>query len=505
MPAWAQAGEDAKNNNFVVLSCDFAVNRRLILLLVVVLAIKAMFLALDPEPSFTFGDSGAYLATAIGKWIPPDHSFVYGLMLRPLAVWPRSLEPVVILQAVLSGIASWLVAVCLVRYFAATFPVAGLCALACAVEPLQLLQERYVLTESIAVFVFALFVWLMFSYVKTSAVSTLALTQIVGVLLISLRINFLPVVVVMSFILPLLSRRAISVVRSSQRAGIKWIGGLRFVLLPVLISIVISQTLLFGYRHLYGELLDSPPAYSYRDGLALAADFAPIVQPIDFPIEGERQMLFKSIRFPMSDPQNRRAQRWMEGGFCDVLYRETGGNEDEANRLARETAMRAIERDPWGVVKLTFLTYREYFDYSSLKWNLQLEEGRYVEALPREAQMIKDVFGIDVAKRGFSSLTKSWHERSVIWCWFLLVMPVFYAVSLFASWRRVRAPQVICGLCGIVLLAGAVIPVESPNPRHLLPLAWLAFIMIGSVLTSGRRGIATRRPAMTHAVRGEAP
>jgi len=243
------------------------VNRRLVFLLIAVLAIKAIFLALDAQPLFHFADSAVYLATAIGKWIPPDRGFVYGLLLRPIAVWPRSLTPIVVMQAVLSGMASWLVAVCLARYFATKFVIAALCSLACAVEPLQLVAERQVLTESVATFVFAVFLLAGFSYLKTSGVSTLALVQILGVLLVSIRVTFLPIVLVMSAVLPVLSRRAISFWRSARRFGINWINGLRFVLMPLLVSIVLSQTLLFGYRHLYGELLNRSPAHTYVAGL----------------------------------------------------------------------------------------------------------------------------------------------------------------------------------------------------------------------------------------------
>ncbi len=219
---------------------------------------------LDAQPSFHFADSGVYLATAIGKWIPPHSSFVYGLLLRPVTVWPRTLMPMVIMQAALSAIASWLVGVCLVRYFGTGFTIAAVCSLGCAIEPLQLAAERRVLTESVATFIFAVFLLTAFSYLKTSSVSTLALVQIIGVLLVSTGLRFLPIVLTLSFLLPVLSRRAVSFWRSSLGHRIHWMNGVRFVLLPLLVSVVLSQALLFAYRHLYGELLDRPPAYTYR-------------------------------------------------------------------------------------------------------------------------------------------------------------------------------------------------------------------------------------------------
>jgi hypothetical protein len=376
------------------------VNRRLIFLLIGVLAIKAIFLVLDPNPSVHSEGSAVYLATAIGKWIPPDHGFVYGLLLRPIAVWPRSLMPMVLTQAALSGIASWLIGVCLVRYFAAGFVIAAVCSFACAIEPLQLAAERYVSTESIATFVFALFLLAAFSYLKTSSLSTLALVQILGALLVTLQLTLLPIALAMSIVLPVLSRRAISFWRSWRRFGIKWINGLRFIVTPLLVSLLLSQTLLHAYRHLYGALLDKPPAYTYR-----------------------------------------------------------------TEKLARST-------------------YAEYFDQEKLRSGLELERRQFVDALPGETQAIKVALGMDVQKPSFASLTERWEERSVVWCSLLVILPLLFLIYLAIKWRRIRAPHLVCGLCGLLLLQETVEPAEYASPRHLVTLAWLAFLMIGCIAGS---------------------
>src|SRR4051794_14384847 len=100
-------------------------NRKLLFLLIAVLAIKAIMFASDSEPAFQFGDSSAYLGTALNKWIPHDRSSVYGFILRRIVVRPHSLLQLVVLQVILSGIASWLVGVCLLRYFEAKFVLAA--------------------------------------------------------------------------------------------------------------------------------------------------------------------------------------------------------------------------------------------------------------------------------------------------------------------------------------------------------------------------------------------
>jgi len=390
-------------------------------LLIAILAIKAVLFALDAEPSFHLQDSAVYLATAIGKWIPPDRSFFYGLLLRPIALWPRSLTAMVLMQATLSGIASWLIAVCLLRYFAVGFRIAALCSIACALEPLQLVAERYVATESVATFVFAVLLLAIFSYLKTSSLSLLALIQILAVLLVSLRVSFVPLAWIISFFIPLASRRAVSFWRSSAQSlrrmpgGFKWLSGTLFVLLSLLLSVGLSQSLLFGYRHLYGELLDRPPAYTYRAGSLMAADVPRV--------------------------------------------------------------------EPFRLLKMAVTRYGEFLNAAKLRRGLQVEQGQFVDALPGETQAIQVAFGIDVKKQSFTSLTRKWEQISVFWCWVVILLPAFYLLYLAVNWRRIRVPHITIELCGLILLVQAVVPVEYPSPRYLTTLAWLEFIMIGSLGT----------------------
>ncbi|MFL6465542.1 MAG: hypothetical protein ACJ73N_14175 [Bryobacteraceae bacterium] len=447
-------------------------NRKLLFLLIAVLAIKAIMFASDSEPSFQFGDSSAYLGTALNKWIPHDRSFVYGFILRRIVVRPHSLLPLVVLQVILSGIASWLVGVCLLRYFEAKFVLAALCSIGCALEPLQLMFERFVMTETMSVFVLALFMFLSFSYLKTGSLPVLALIQMVGVFLFSLRYSYLPLLLVLSVLLPSLSRPP-SFFRTSNK--------LIPVILSLALSLGLSQLLLLGYRHLYGSLVHGPAEYSSQDGIFLAADMAPIIKPIDFPLAEKRNTVFGSLKFPLADPEMRRSHRWMEGGLCQAIE-TAGGNEAEANRLARKTALHAMKRDPFGVLKLAVFTFGEFFNHEIVKWNLKLDQGQYVDPTPGDIEMLRRSFGVDLTKRNFSSLTKRWEEHSVLWCGVLVTLPLIYLVFIVLKWSQVTAPEIICAVTALILLAAAVIPVEIPNPRYIVALGWMAFLLLGSML-----------------------
>ena len=448
-------------------------NRKLLFLLLAVLAVKAIALACDSEPSFQFGDSIAYLGTALNKWIPHDRSFVYGFILRRTVVRPHSLQPLVVSQAMLSGVAGWIIGICLLRYFRAKFVVAAVCSIGCALEPLQLMFERFVMTETMSVFAFALLMLLSFSYLKNGSLLILALIQIVGVFLFSLRYSYLPLVLTLSVLLPLL-------------AGPGKLFRPKPIVLALVISLGLSQLLLFGYRHLYGRLTHGPAEYSSQDGIFLAADIAPIIKPIDFPLAEKRAAVFGDLKFPLADPEMRRSHRWMSGGLCQRME-AAGSNEEETNRLARKTALRAMKRDPLGVLKLAAFTFGEFFNRERVKWNLKLDQGQYVGPTPGDIETLKRSFGVDLTERNFNSWTKRWEEHSVIWCGVVVTLPLVYLVFVALKWSKMTTPEILCAVTSLILLAAAVIPVEIPNPRYIITLSWIDFLLLGSMLAELRR------------------
>ena len=204
MPLLGTAGP-VKARTFGPEGLKFLQTKPLLCIFLVVAACKFAFYLADPYPSFHFGDSGAYLATALVKWIPPDRSFTYGFLLRPLVLNSPALGPVVALQIAASGAASVILGMLLLRCFGAkpAFAIAFACL--CAFEPLQLMSERFVMTEAFATFGFALYLWAALSFLRTGQISTLIAVQVLGVVLISLRYSFLPLVLILAVALPILT------------------------------------------------------------------------------------------------------------------------------------------------------------------------------------------------------------------------------------------------------------------------------------------------------------
>jgi len=432
-----------------------------------VAACKLGFYIADPYPSFQFGDSGAYLATALIKYIPPDRSFTYGFLLRPLVLHSHSFRPVLLLQILASGAASVLLGTFLLRYFRAKPALAVASAVISAIEPLQLMAERFIMSEAVATFGFALYLSLAASFLKSRRILPLIAAQIAGVLLVTLRYSFLPLVLILSVALPILA--------AYTTGRINW----RAFLIRLVCAVAVSQMLFAGYRHLYGFLAHTKPAYLSRDGDFLLADMAPIITTGDFPIPAERVRFLQRLRIPLNDLRNRRLHRWVDGGLCQVVLEIANGDEELANKLARKTALRAMTRDPAGVLRLAFSTYKQFFSHKYLVWALQLNEGHFVGPTANDVKMIRDWFGVDAMDRKYESVTKKWQGSSALWCGLMVGLPWLYLIEMLWHRKQVSAVDWLLLFCAYSLLGCAIGPVDVAYPRYLMPLPWLSVLIIG--------------------------
>src|SRR5215475_9955910 len=133
---------------------------------VLVLAIKLLLLWLDPTPKLFMGDSWSYISTALTGWIPWDRSYFYGYLIRWLAVWPHSFAPLLVVQTLASGATAIVFALICSRFFEMSANLSFLFGLLCALDPLQLVWERYVMTETFSLLVYALVLYWSLAYLR---------------------------------------------------------------------------------------------------------------------------------------------------------------------------------------------------------------------------------------------------------------------------------------------------------------------------------------------------
>src|ERR1051325_10347342 len=140
-----------------------------------IVVLKFALLAIDSAPKLYLGDSISYIWTALTGWIPEDRSYFYGFVIRGLSVWTHSLMPLLIVQAALGAIIAIVLTWICRTSFGLSEKLSYVFGFLCAIDPLQLLWERYVMTETFSLFFYALMLQQSFDYLWRCRLTTMVL------------------------------------------------------------------------------------------------------------------------------------------------------------------------------------------------------------------------------------------------------------------------------------------------------------------------------------------
>jgi hypothetical protein len=450
-----------------------------------IITLKYIGFLVDPLPMF-ITDSASYLNTALKGIIPLERSFVYGFIIKLIAVPAHSLAPLILLQVFLSGVNAIFVVYALRHFFLVSPAVSLACGILCAIEPLQLMYERYVLTETVSLFSFAIYTVLMFHYIKHSSLKTLVLVQIAGTCLISLRLSFLPVVMVNTVFVPLLSTLNAEEKNSFANAYVNKQSRLRsrslaFCIIHLMVSIGLMLSLHSGYRHLNGFLVKKPPAYQYENGLFLISFLSPIIKPADFSYPQLRNNVFDQLSYNLEDRFNRGNQRWRPDGLVQRI-RNLFPDDVQVNDVAQETAMNALRRDPSGLILLAIANFRDYWNSEIVSWCMKSDRGD-VKLSEEMVTSLRDGFDLLAERLPFTdTLTNQHFLKSRLWYLLLLCTPLFAFIFLFFCKRMIRPYISVVFLSSIVIVTVICTLIERPTIRYLQPLGWLIFLIVGPLV-----------------------
>jgi len=325
----------------------------LLTLAILLVMVKSVQFAIDSTALFYY-DSGAFLRNAVRAGFIPERSYVYGYLIRIFAVPFQSLPAIVAMQVAMGGITAWLLGFALMRLLKVRAWIALLAALAFAFDPVQIVHERLILTEATALFAMAAFLLVGSQYLRSPAWWRLVLLSFLGILLVSLRIVYLPLVLVSAVLLPL----------AACFWSPEWPQARRSGALALALAVSCGSTLLLhrGYMELTGSLAWREPAYHYVTGFFLVAGVAPIIEAQD----GEDPRVARVVveqnesALPLWNAELRSQQLWNAAGLVARLKGAFHGNVSAANRAALRLAYAAILRNPWGFLKLGANAYLEY-------------------------------------------------------------------------------------------------------------------------------------------------
>ena len=202
--------------------------------------LKAVQFAVDSQVLF-YDDSGAFLLNALGYAFIPERSYTYSALIRVFSVSTHSLTAIVAMQVVMGGITAVMLAFILLRFFAVRGWIAILAAVAFALDPVQIVHERLIMAETTAMLTVALFLAAALQYLRTLSWRWLVVVSWLGIVLVSVRIVYLPVVLACAFLLPL------GAYFKSPR------GRISDLAVALLVSCGSAFLLHVGYRSLTGE------------------------------------------------------------------------------------------------------------------------------------------------------------------------------------------------------------------------------------------------------------
>ncbi len=459
--------------------------RPLMMAAVAVFSVKLVWFAIDRVPLFFMGDSRAYIYSALLDQPLLDRSNTYGWLIWVISVLPGTLTTLVLAQTLAGAATAWLLAFCLERYFKLRPAFAIAAAIAFAVEPLQILHERMVLTESFAMLMLAVYLTFCLSYLARPRALTLIALAATGVLLLSLRLVYVPVTLFGAVLIPLLGW-------VMPRGEWATLNGVRRFVAHLAVSLVVTLSLHQLYKTVTGLKANLPPAYQYAGGFFLASAWAPLIEPEDALDPRARRVveeLLDSSAYPLRNFKTRFQQLWGEGGLTNEMTKAFGGDSYSANAAAQQMSQRTLRRVPVSVLRVTAVTYESYWrSPGRMRDQLLDEQGTLRGPEPRFVAYLKQWFNLDAAGTPATMTpSKRYHLLGAPWYVALTLAPLIGLLSLPWVRREARPGALLIVVIGAMLLAVSCASSVSTVVRYLHPLVFGTLVGLAVIADEASR------------------
>jgi hypothetical protein len=437
---------------------------------------------MDHRPEFYMGDSAAYVRSTVEHYIPPDRSFVYGWIIRWIALPFRSLKPLMIAQG-LAGISSCVgLAICLKRYGPANVSneLCFLIAFLLCIEPMHMMFQRYVLTETLTMPIFIGYLMASLSYLKERRFINLVIMQVLGIALISMRMIFLPLVLMNGVILPLLVPR----VRFRQN--------LAHALMNLFLVLVFHS----GYCMLNGKLSKAPPAYTYWDGFVEVSAWAPAVTVSSAANPQVAEIISHGFEYDLNKFSRRYYQLWDAKGIVFRINR-IAPDLVTANRWSKITARRAFAQNPAAVLMIVLKQYIEFNTYEKIQNELHIDRGDDRPVHKDLVDWLKKYFSADtyefIERQGeywqSPTLTKQIQDHATLWMLLLVQTPwlCLIAATLYKDQRVLFL--YLSAVCFIYIVTVCFLT-PLVITRLLYPLTIPFFLSTGWLIASAKPSVS---------------
>src|ERR1043166_6436379 len=460
-----------------------------------IVLLKFLLLALDPLPKMFIGDSACYIATALVGWIPDDRSYFYGFLIRLVSLSTESLTPLLLLQSFISALTAILLAHPCRSIFGLSRRNACILGFVCALDPFQLVWERYVMTETVSLFFYMAGIYYSLLYMKQRRIRHLIVAQGICVLLIGFRISYLLVVQVSAVLLPLLAFApfVLEKWRNSRVAGER-VPAIKRIAVHFVTSLATMFLMHGAYKQLNGLLTGREPAYLYATGLHLLAFWAPILIPADASDERLAQIIAQGDEFYIKDLTQRNCQRFEKDYLVD-RWQEEEPDWTLGSQIAKETALHALRRNPWQVLGLALQTFGQYWNLRDLRYYATIDLG-HNDLTEEQRELLAEHFHYGTDGRIIGApptVLQRYFLLAWPYCYFLLLSPILGAGAVYLTRQKQLALFLLLHL--VIILSVTFTFAVAPSFRYLQPASLLAILLVALCLRAPSHTGVIEEPA----------
>mgnify|MGYP003150180633 CR=1 FL=1 len=462
------------------------------LMLSLVVLAKMVFLLVDPNLRIYMGDSASYLKDAIGSWNPPDRSMTYPELIGWSAVKAESAFALVVLQT-LMGVGVSVFTFWVLRTVSdVRLEISALAALLVSIEPLQLFYERMVMAESAGLFSFLAAVGATVCFVHSGKYRWAPAIAILGIVSISFRHNYLPVVIGLAVLTPFL--RLLSA-RELGASDLREWPLYRFAIDILVVASTIASVHLL-YQHAYGARMDVPPTYLAADGQMRIALVAPLIEEDHFEQVGLPRDFADEVDPPLDDNANRGDQIWSDTGLWSLLKIHAG--EDQAEEIAEKLTLIALRENFIELIPLGLQTVFGYFDNNTALSRLKDDQG----AVPPDEETLAIM--LDHLRYNAAGLSESvgpigrYFVASRWWMTIVLFSLAPLALGCLISTvaprrRKPNAAVLVLGFVGLGLVASHLLFSHIVSFRYLHPMPVFFLILLAFLVSYSEKTRKVRK------------
>jgi len=237
------------------------------------------------------------------------------------------------------------------------------------------------------------------------------------------------------------------------------------------------------YKQVNGWLCGRAPAYLYATGLHLLAFWAPILVPADASDERLARIIEQGNEFNIKDLTERNNQRFEED-YLVYRWQQVEFDTTRASDIAKETALRALRRNPLQVLGLAAQTFAQYWNLKELRHYATIDLGHH-DLTPEQNAMLAENFHFATDGR-IVGAPPTFLQRLFLmswpYCYFILLSPLVGVWAVYLGRERQIALLLLLHLA--ILLAVTFTFAVAPSLRYLQPASLLTLLTVALCLRS---------------------